>query len=151
MNVSFFRHHHFRVVPLQNESYVMICEPERDNPHDATAVIVRAPDSSTIPPALLPIETRPGQTVRNLSRRIIGRVPATLCSLIWHALSDGSVLKCECLYTGTVVNDGPVTGGGHKLFCVYILTVKREANTASMLDFLKCTARIPDKDIKIKH
>ena len=82
-----FRYHHFRQRPQIGLRHPCQCIPERGNPHDAYAVLVKDGEI------------------------IIGRVPKKVCNII-HIRQDihRTLESATCYFTGSLINDGPVVG-----------------------------------------
>jgi len=75
------------------------CTPEPGNKNDMHAVVVTDLDGVTI-----------------------GHVPRNICNVISTCLNIHHILvHAKAFYTGGIVNDGPVQGGGRKLPCIYML------------------------------
>ena len=145
-----FRYHAFKNRPYAGTEFVMRCEPEFDNPYDRYAVKVVAPPPQEIR-TILDMETRPPprrQWVRDVAGCTVGRVPRSFCKLIWRGLQVTNTLsKAECIYTGDIIQDGSMRGGGPKLTCAYILTLTRAAHLPDVVHHLHMAANIPSDDI----
>lgn len=91
----FFRYHQYRVRPLGGLAFPMDCVPEPHNRFDRFAVAVRAP--TTVPDAILNIDPRPNQYVRD----IVGHVPRNICNIISVSLNVQRTLRnATCFIQG---------------------------------------------------
>lgn len=81
---------------------MMDCEPEVGNAFDRHAVLVKKPDGT-----------------------VVGRMPREVAGILNPALQEGRVIRINCIYSGRMVHDGPVVGGGPKLDVLYIIKTER--------------------------
>ena len=129
----------------------MECIPEPENHHDRQAVCVVAPPLAAIPRSLHHRDTRPPpqqQTVQDIASATIGRVPSGLCSFFSVGLTANHYIeRVEAVYTGHMLHDGPVRGGGPKLQCAYIITFSQHAPVVRLLDYLHYRRQIASDDI----
>lgn len=52
----------------------------------------------------------------------IGHVPRNICGIISTGIRVHHILtRTVCVYTGGLIHDGPIRGGGVKLPCIYLL------------------------------
>lgn len=97
MDLFNYRYHEYRRSP--GVGGTLNCTPEPGNRHDMHAVVVKDLDGVTI-----------------------GHVPRNICNVISTCLNIHHILvHAKAFYTGGIVNDGPVQGGGQKLPCIYLL------------------------------
>ena len=116
---------------------VLECNPEAKNPHDPFAVLVKCPPLWTFPRHLWDVQTRgppesssPRQNVEMVAGKLIGRVPKEIRQIFSMGLKGGMrrwMLRAVAIHIGGFVHDGPVTGGGPKLKCVYMLYIKKSS------------------------
>ena len=89
-------YHAYKVKPLIEVQLPCTCEP--DNPYDARAVVCKGLDGD-----------------------VIGHVPKDLASIFSWFLEKSYADRIVALYTGRIVNEGAVRGGGVKLGSIYML------------------------------
>lgn len=104
----------------------MKCIPEIDNPYDRWAVQVKAPDLQDLPVEIWDRPTREdgSERVRDIAGQIIGRVPRYVCNVIHIGMMvHRNILNAGCVFTGNIIDGGPVPGGGPALEAMYLLEV----------------------------
>ena len=78
----------------------MVVEPEIGNKYDADAMVIKMPNLENIPiryhDEMLPSST---ERVKDISGKVIGRVPANICKLFRELLDRGyiSSVLCFCI------------------------------------------------------
>lgn len=64
---------------------------------------------------------QPIQRVRDVADMDLGRVPLGLSQVISQGFQHGYIASGVAFYTGHVLQDGPMRGGGPKLQAAYLL------------------------------
>jgi hypothetical protein len=78
---------------------MLVCTPELGNIYDQHAVVVK-------------------DDLNN----IIGHVPRHICRVISTCLNIHHILaRADAIYTGGLIHEGQIQGGGVKLPCIYLL------------------------------
>ena len=75
--------------------------------------------------------------VKDSDGNVIGRVPKDICNVISiQDLVHHSVVRAHCIFTGEMVMDGPIVGGGPKLKCVYLVEYRQNVNILTIAEHL---------------
>ena len=72
-------------------------------------------------------ETKPlpnRQIVRDVAGQWIGRVPLALAKIVSKGIVEDKITHAHAAYTGEILHDGPLIGGGPKLSCVYFFEIR---------------------------
>ena len=119
-------YHHFHNRPLIGTPMLMKCVREPENRFDRFSVKVIAPTLDDIHFQYHHDETRPyprRQLVSDVAGKMIGRVPSKICKVLSTNIENGNIIHCHAIFTGNIIHDGPIIGGGPKLECFYILQI----------------------------
>jgi len=77
-----------------------------------------------------------------------GHVPRHICSMMSLSIRvHHSLERAVTIYTGIMVHDAPIHGGGPKLLCAYLLEFKEHANLLTIGNALQQHLQNPDLDL----
>lgn len=128
-------YHFFRNMPLIGALMPLYLVREPDNRYDRHALKVLAVSLNEIDRELWDLETG-RKIVREVAGKCIGRVPAYMSQIFSHGIETGNIQTIDAFYTGHLIQDGPVAGGGPKLSCVYFLQTRSEEACNEIVDAL---------------
>ena len=116
-------YHHFQVRPHREIPLKLVLET--GNWYNRDAILVKMPIELEIQETVLSQETKPGQTVRQIAGKAVGRVPRGLSSA-FRRLVDRRIIRIDeiiCTYKGEVRVQHP---NGPELLYTYTLSVNRD-------------------------
>jgi hypothetical protein len=114
LHLLFCRYQHFRRSQAGIHN-ILTCVPESSNIYDRWAVTAVQDDMGNV----------------------IGRVPKNICNIISISQSvHHTLVRAICIYTGEMLHDPPVEGGGPKLKCVYLVEFLPNVNLQSIAEQL---------------
>ena len=111
----------------------------RNNRFDAFAVLVKMP-TSEMSAAAEQLQNVDGITAATLAGKTVGRVSKHLYNVLWSGMTHGWLNQIKCIYTGQIIQGGPVQGGGPMLSCAYVLDINpqnQEEKIASFTNYLR--------------